>query len=51
MQGVRRMWYKMQYVLHLCVKALDAVCCCICVAVLLLGATCVVWRLGQLIHN
>ena len=29
------MWYKMQYVLYLRVKALDAVCCCICVAVLL----------------
>ena len=26
------MKYKMQDALHLCVKALDAVCCCICVA-------------------
>ena len=33
--GVERMWYKMQDALHLRVKALDAVCCCICVAVLL----------------
>ena len=43
----------MQDALHLRVKALDdAVCCCICVAVLLLvAATCVVWQLGQLIHN
>ena len=44
--GVERMWYKMQDALHLRVKALDAECCCICVAVLL-AATCVVWQLGS----
>ena len=45
--GVERMWYKMQDALHLRVKALDGVLLHLCCW----AATCVVWRLGQLIHN